>query len=66
MILLIIYLLSIILLKIEYRLCSSKYYNIWLDENCKKIEWFWFIPLVNTISVVLIFFHIQQWKHYSK
>ena len=53
-ILITIYILSIIGARYTYRLCSSKHYNLWLDEDC-KFSLIWILPIFNTISIILIF-----------
>ena len=49
---LLIYILSFFWIRFTYRLYSSKYLNIWLDEDCKA-DIFWFIPAVNTFIALL-------------
>ena len=50
--LLIIYIISFFWIRFIYRLHSSKYLNIWLNENCKA-DIFWFIPFFNTIGAFM-------------
>ena len=56
-ILVIVYIASIFLVRWEYRMNSSKHLNVWLDEDC-KFNVLWIIPVVNTISGLMLIFII--------
>jgi hypothetical protein len=53
-ILLIVYILSYLLCWWTARLCSSKYYDLWLNEDCQFEIW-WIFPIFNTFVGVIIF-----------
>lgn len=59
----IVYILSIIGCRWIYRLHSSKYYDLWLDQDC-KFSILWIIPFVNTfvliICIIFIISHIYK------
>lgn len=50
-ILLMVYILSVISQRYEYRLCSSKHYDLWLNEDC-TFSLLWIIPIVNTLVAI--------------
>lgn len=56
-----IYFLSILAMRYMYNLCSSKHYDLWIDDDC-KIEFFWFIPVVNTLTAISLFIFILNNK----
>ena len=60
-ILIVIYILSVFLCRYTYRLCSSKHYNLWCDEDC-RFSLLWIIPFVNTILVFSIVLFILNEK----
>jgi hypothetical protein len=53
LILITVYILSIFLCRFSWRLCSSKYFSAWLDEDCTA-SILWFIPVVNTFCGIAV------------
>jgi hypothetical protein len=49
-----VYILSIIGCKYAFLLQSSKYLDSFPDEHC-TVNVYWFIPLVNTLMVIVLF-----------
>lgn len=53
-ILILLYLLSIILCKYIWKYTGPKYYNIWLEKDSNSISIIWFLPLLNTLIVLIL------------
>jgi hypothetical protein len=50
----IVYIISVILSRFSYRLCSSKHFGLWMDEDC-RFTILWIIPIVNSFVFILMF-----------
>lgn len=50
----IVYIISVILSRFSYRLCSSKHFGLWMDEDC-RFSILWIIPVVNSFVFILMF-----------
>lgn len=49
-----LYALSVLLIRYLYRLHSSKHLDLWLNEDC-HFEILWVIPILNTLSALVLF-----------
>ena len=52
-ILILVYFLSIIGSWLGFRLMSSKYTDMWLNEDC-RFSLLWIIPIVNTLAAIIV------------
>lgn len=46
--------MSVVSMRFLYRLHSSEYFDLWNNEDC-AFEVLWIIPVLNTISVIVLF-----------
>ena len=51
------YILSAISLRWTYRLCSSKHYGLWCDEEC-TFSFLWILPFGNVILAIVHWIYI--------
>ena len=63
----IIYIVSIILMRWLFLLHSSKYLDLWLDEDC-RFHILWVIPVVNSLvaimmTIMVIYIYIREWSY---
>jgi hypothetical protein len=61
----IIYILSFISSRFSYRLCSSRYLDIWENKDC-KVELWMFIPIINTIFAIATWCYLSKYLKFPK